>query len=529
MSSFDPYHKWLGISPRDQPPNHYRLLGIELFESDPDVIANAADQRMSHVKSFQTGKNSDVSQRILNEVAAARVCLLNAQKKADYDRQLRAILTLKSPSVAEPEDSSPLGETSSIADLGFVPTRTKQTKQPTSWMPWVFVGFGGLVATMVFMLVTKGDRGEQVVGTVPAVIAKVASKPSLRSVANDGSKSVPQPDSKVEDSRDIVASNTRSSKPDLTALRPAIRIPSIGDKIEADAASQFTPVNSKAATLEDLVSGQAGETGKMNVTAKPEVTPEVSPDLKNESASANKEFIGPKKRSVPDSIATKQMPAKGTDNAAVAKKRKTKENSPDPLQITTAMLKKKLHGKVAYNPKTGELVLTYDWASRKQLDDFDLTRAKPTLMRGVLVLRAGDSMRHVVDFQEVIIAVPVVVPSMRGMIIRTSGGASASVGGANPDTMYLGGGAGASALIVPDSQRKGIQYIRLTLERTRLVFQYGHGNNPSQLANAVTDFHAGQVELFGGDVGFQYGMLVLIGTIDKHWAIQFLSQPDAKK
>ena len=38
---FDPYHKWLGIPPKDQPPNHYRLLGIELFESDADVIATA--------------------------------------------------------------------------------------------------------------------------------------------------------------------------------------------------------------------------------------------------------------------------------------------------------------------------------------------------------------------------------------------------------------------------------------------------------------------------------------------------------
>ncbi len=25
--SFDPYHRWLGISPKDQPPNRYRLLG----------------------------------------------------------------------------------------------------------------------------------------------------------------------------------------------------------------------------------------------------------------------------------------------------------------------------------------------------------------------------------------------------------------------------------------------------------------------------------------------------------------------
>src|SRR5437016_4429115 len=38
---FDAYRKWLGIPPEDQPPHHYRLLGIAPFEDDPDVIQNA--------------------------------------------------------------------------------------------------------------------------------------------------------------------------------------------------------------------------------------------------------------------------------------------------------------------------------------------------------------------------------------------------------------------------------------------------------------------------------------------------------
>ena len=91
-TGFDPYRKWLGIPPRDQPPNHYRLLGIELFESDPDVISNAADARMAHVRSFQTGPYSEWSQKILNEIAAAKVCLLNPEKKASYDAHLRTQL-----------------------------------------------------------------------------------------------------------------------------------------------------------------------------------------------------------------------------------------------------------------------------------------------------------------------------------------------------------------------------------------------------------------------------------------------------
>jgi|GEM_PF-1889584 len=89
MGAFDPYWKWLGIPPAEQPPNLYRLLGVGLFESDPEVIANAADRQMMHVRSYQGGRYSDLSQKLLNELAAARVCLLDPAKKAAYDEQLR--------------------------------------------------------------------------------------------------------------------------------------------------------------------------------------------------------------------------------------------------------------------------------------------------------------------------------------------------------------------------------------------------------------------------------------------------------
>ena len=92
QQGFDPYHKWLGIPPQEQPANHYRLLAIPLFESDPEVIESAANQRMGHVRTFQAGRYSTQSQQILNELAAARVCLLSAEKKAAYDAELEASL-----------------------------------------------------------------------------------------------------------------------------------------------------------------------------------------------------------------------------------------------------------------------------------------------------------------------------------------------------------------------------------------------------------------------------------------------------
>lgn len=50
LPMFDPYHKWLGNPPMAQPPNHYRLRGIDLFEADPDVMGATANKQMAYVQ-----------------------------------------------------------------------------------------------------------------------------------------------------------------------------------------------------------------------------------------------------------------------------------------------------------------------------------------------------------------------------------------------------------------------------------------------------------------------------------------------
>ena len=88
--NFDPYYEWLGIPPKHQPPHHYRLLGLELFEQSANVIERAADRQMAHVRTFQSGKHARHSQNLLNELSAAKICLLTPQKKAEYDARLRS-------------------------------------------------------------------------------------------------------------------------------------------------------------------------------------------------------------------------------------------------------------------------------------------------------------------------------------------------------------------------------------------------------------------------------------------------------
>ena len=89
-NSFDPFHKWLGIPPEEQPASYYRLLGIPELESDLEVIEAAAEQRTIYLRTFQTGDHSQLAEQLLNLVSSAQICLLNSQTKVQYDNQLRA-------------------------------------------------------------------------------------------------------------------------------------------------------------------------------------------------------------------------------------------------------------------------------------------------------------------------------------------------------------------------------------------------------------------------------------------------------
>ncbi|HUG66623.1 MAG TPA: malectin domain-containing carbohydrate-binding protein [Pirellulaceae bacterium] len=87
---FDPYHKWLGITPHERPANYYRLLGLDLFEDDLDAIECAADRLMKYVRDFATVEQRQVAREVLDELSAAKRCLLIAEQKRAYDAGLRA-------------------------------------------------------------------------------------------------------------------------------------------------------------------------------------------------------------------------------------------------------------------------------------------------------------------------------------------------------------------------------------------------------------------------------------------------------
>jgi hypothetical protein len=128
---FDAYHKWLGVPREEQPPNHYRLLGLSLFEHDADVIESAADKAMVHVRSFQNGKRAVLSQEILTELASARLCLLDIAQRGRYDRKIRWSLEREEPGVRS-TPSPPSG-----ADAAELPVTEPEARTPLAPKPVV--------------------------------------------------------------------------------------------------------------------------------------------------------------------------------------------------------------------------------------------------------------------------------------------------------------------------------------------------------------------------------------------------------
>lgn len=135
---FDPYREWLGIEPPGASTggiDHYRLLGLERFESDAARIAAAADERMALLRSFQVGPRAIHTQKLLNELSAARLCLLSPPRKAAYDAQLQTAGISPAPLLAAPpiQPPRPPDPRQPVAPATEEPVETIEVAPPAPW------------------------------------------------------------------------------------------------------------------------------------------------------------------------------------------------------------------------------------------------------------------------------------------------------------------------------------------------------------------------------------------------------------
>jgi hypothetical protein len=180
--SFDAYHEWLGIAPEEQPPHLYRLLAVGLYEDKASVIESAVDRQMAHLRTFQTGPRAKLCQELLNRLSAARVTLLDPEKKAAYDAQLKEQLAAKSAKskrrvaralpLEEPlatatplQESSPAMGTPLETAVSGPQVRSDSSRHRghrKKGPPWVVIGIGGallaIVAVVAMMAMSGGDE-----------------------------------------------------------------------------------------------------------------------------------------------------------------------------------------------------------------------------------------------------------------------------------------------------------------------------------------------------------------------------------
>jgi hypothetical protein len=126
--NFDPYLEWLGIKSGGRSPDHYRLLRLKPFESDPALIARAADTAMARVRNVLPGQHQAQWSQVLDRLKAAKACLLDPAHKKAYDERLEAARQARA--------SAPAVERIVIKPIADEP--------PTPWL-----GKGALVAGLI--------------------------------------------------------------------------------------------------------------------------------------------------------------------------------------------------------------------------------------------------------------------------------------------------------------------------------------------------------------------------------------------
>lgn len=242
---FDPYRKWLAIPPKDQPPNYYRLLSVELFENDLDAIEGAADRAMGFVRQYQSGEHAADAARILSELATARLCLLKAEKKAEYDAKLRKQLAKAVPPSKVTQDFAdlPLSE-ADLKPISVLPNRKRKSAKSKSAIPSPVIIGGGVVACLVLYFILNNGRPAQI-GNKPIESQPVAT-PILRP-SDSGTKEVSPPahSAKSPDVATRDVSKTSSTPNDVSLARPPEPNSAVASSNESPKASDAQPVTTK--------------------------------------------------------------------------------------------------------------------------------------------------------------------------------------------------------------------------------------------------------------------------------------------
>src|SRR5438874_1811419 len=110
--------EWLGLDSQTWPPDHYRLLGLDPGEADPERIEEHVHERLEKVRCYQLIHPEQVTEA-MNRLAQAFVCLTDPAAKRAYDREL-------------------LGHETAVPEPMTVGGKRDEAEDPLAWLfaPW---------------------------------------------------------------------------------------------------------------------------------------------------------------------------------------------------------------------------------------------------------------------------------------------------------------------------------------------------------------------------------------------------------
>ncbi|MHB1423312.1 MAG: hypothetical protein ACYC3I_08980 [Gemmataceae bacterium] len=130
---------WLGLPPGSWPPDHYRLLSLELGEADAGLIEQRVHDRLDAVRCYQI-MHPEQATEAMNRLAQAFVCLTEPSSKRTYDAQLGIVVRpVTAPAVEAPAAPPPQAE-----PLDWLPNALPSapaTSAPTPSLPSVALNY----------------------------------------------------------------------------------------------------------------------------------------------------------------------------------------------------------------------------------------------------------------------------------------------------------------------------------------------------------------------------------------------------
>ncbi|QEG01353.1 hypothetical protein Mal15_54290 [Stieleria maiorica] len=165
------YVQWLRIPVQECPPDHYRLLDLNSFESDTDRIRTAGIKRRRQIAQLAKAEEQKDAEAFVRHLSKVVSELLDPETKRRYDHRLSQRRSAAEPAVASIQPQPPVGSVAAAGtsssdvtrrsapeiDTSITPTPMNGSQRNRLLIPFVVaVGLVGMMLPVtLFLLLTK--------------------------------------------------------------------------------------------------------------------------------------------------------------------------------------------------------------------------------------------------------------------------------------------------------------------------------------------------------------------------------------